>query len=137
MKLALMSALAVSATRDDTKVWGSLQFSTNNCPNLMENQYNLNYFGQKITPENQLEIKSFAWQYPIAGVQLEFYTGDQIYATVKGPSETRFLMKFCGFEGNDDQEDSIKVEISKEMLAKLDGRLFETSESFVTVSPKE
>ena len=137
MKLALMSALAVSATRDDTKVWGSLQFSTNNCPNLMEKQYKLNSFGQKITPENQLEIKSFAWQYPIAGVRLEFYTGDQRYATVTGPSETRFLKKFCGFEGNDDEEDSIKVDISKEMLAKLEGRIFETSESFVTVSPKE
>ena len=135
--LAAILTLAVqTVVGNEAKVWGMLQFSPNKCPNLTEHQYELNAFNQKITPKNQLEIKSFAWHYPIPEVQLEFYTGIHRYATIKGPSETRFLETFCGFEGHDD-EGGIDVDISKETLEKLQGRIFDTEESFIKVTQKQ
>ena len=121
---------------EQIKVWGMISFSNSDCPNLSDPQYDLEKANQIVKSTDpkftSKSIRSMAWHYPISGIQLEFYTGSTKYATIKGPKETRFLEMLCGFEPSNNEQ-AIEVEISEKVLKELNGRIFQSSDSFIKV----
>ena len=146
MLLTLLMSIVAAAPA--FRVWGMLSFSNSECPDLSDPQYDIVELNQQIRPNsepakfNYTSIKSFAWQYPIKEIQLEFYTGTKKYATIKGPPETRFLETFCGFKAQSDFEAQsnspvIEIIIDQDVLDGLNGRIFQTAASYIKVVEKQ
>ena len=78
--------------------------------------------------------KSIFWDYPRPQFQLEFYTGDKKYASVRAPTKGWMFEIICGFKRvlNEEESDA-KIEIDDKVFKELNGRIFQTKDSYVKI----
>ena len=96
-----------------------------------------------ITPETVIvkagdydwqNTRSIFWDYPRDEHRLEFYSGSVKYATVQAAKDQEFFEIVCGFErGLNSEFMKTIIEVDDKVKKELDGRIFQTKDSYFKI----